>query len=118
MHQLMKTVFLGILSLIIVQAVHAGESHQNMQMSQGDMNAKQPIISATGIVKCVDFKNKKIAIAHETIPSIGWPAMTMRFTLTTQNGDITALKSGNKVNFTFVQQGNISLLQNIHVTQP
>ncbi|EBX5888752.1 copper ABC transporter substrate-binding protein [Salmonella enterica subsp. enterica] len=118
MHQSMKVVFLGMLSLVMVQAAQAGESHQDMQMSHGDMKAEQSVISATGIVKDVDFKNKKITIAHEAIPTVGWPAMTMRFTFTTRNGGITALKSGNKVNFSFVQQGNISLLQDIRVTQP
>lgn len=118
MHQLMKAAFIGILSLVMAQAVQAEETHQDMNMSHGEMKAEQQVISATGIVKDVDFQNKKITIAHEAIPSIGWPAMTMRFTFTTQNGDITALKSGNKVNFSFVQQGNISLLQDIQVTQP
>ncbi|ASD99241.1 TPA: cation efflux system protein CusF [Salmonella enterica subsp. enterica serovar Birkenhead] len=117
MHQSMKAVFFGILSLVMAQAAQAGESHQDMQMSHGEMKAEQQVISATGIVKDIDFQNKKITIAHEAIPAIGWPAMTMRFTFTTQDNGINALKSGNKVNFSFVQQGNISLLQDIQVTQ-
>lgn len=117
MHQSIKAVFIGMLSLVMVQAVQAEETHQAMNMSHGEMKAEQQVISATGIVKDVDLQNKKITIAHEAIPAIGWPAMTMRFTFTTQDDSITALKSGNKVNFSFVQQGNISLLQDIQVTQ-
>ena len=117
MRQSMKVVFLGIMSLVMAQAVQAEESHQGMQMSHGEMKTEQQVISATGIVKDVDFQNKKITIAHEAIPAIGWPAMTMRFTFTTQDDGITALKSGNKVNFSFIQQGNVSLLQDIQITQ-
>ncbi|MBS0970831.1 cation efflux system protein CusF [Nissabacter archeti] len=117
MHQSMKAVFLGLMSLVIAQAAQAGESHHDMQMSHGEMKAEQQVISATGIVKDIDFQNKKITIAHEAIPALGWPAMTMRFTFTTQDDNITALKPGNKVNFSFIQQGNISLFQDIQVTQ-
>ena len=120
MHQSMKMVFLGMLSLVMAQAAQAaqsGGSHQSMQMSHGEMKAEQQVISATGIVKDVDLHNKKITIAHYAIPAIGWPAMTMRFTFTTQDDGITALKPDNNVKFSFVQQGNISLLQNIQVTQ-
>ncbi|WP_158781463.1 cation efflux system protein CusF [Pantoea sp. BAV 3049] len=112
-----KAVFLGVMSLVMTQAAVATESHQGMDMSHGKIQAKQQVISAAGIVKDVDFLNKKITIAHEAIPEIGWPAMTMRFTFTTQNDSITALKSGSIVNFSFIQQGNISLLQDIQVTQ-
>ena len=117
MRQSTKALFLGALSLVMAQAALAGEAHQNMDMSHGEMQRDQQIISSTGIVKEIDFHNKKITIIHEAIPSIGWPAMTMRFTFTTQDDSITTLKPGNKVNFTFIQQGNISLLKNIQVTQ-
>lgn len=57
-----------------------------------------------------------MTIDHEPIPAVNWPAMTMRFTLTpeTRSGDI---KPGDKVAFTFVQQGNLSLLRDIQVSQ-
>jgi len=117
MRQLMKTIFVGGISLMMSQAALAGESHQDMNMSHGEMQKEQQVISATGIVKEIDFQNKKITIAHDAIPAIGWPAMTMRFTFTAQDNGITALKSGDRVDFSFIQQGNISLLQNIQNTQ-
>lgn len=40
--------------------------------------------------------------------------MTMRFTITPQT-QLNAVKPGDKVSFTFIQQGNLSLLQDIHV---
>ena len=42
--------------------------------------------------------------------------MTMRFTITPQT-QLNDIKTGSKVAFTFVQQGNLSLLQDIHLAQ-
>lgn len=39
--------------------------------------------------------------------------MTMRFTFIQADESINALKIGNHVNFSFVQQGNLSLLKSI-----
>lgn len=39
--------------------------------------------------------------------------MTMRFTFVQADETLLALKAGSHVNFTFVQQGNISLLKSI-----
>lgn len=54
----------------------------------------------------------KITIAHEAIPAVNWPPMTMRFTITPQT-QLNNVKDGDSVDFTFVQQGNLSLLQDI-----
>lgn len=43
--------------------------------------------------------------------------MTMRFTFINTDENINALKAGNHVDFSFIQQGNISLLKSINVTQ-
>ncbi len=88
----------------------------------GDMNAAsdasvQQVIKGTGVVKDIDMNSKKITISHEAIPAVGWPAMTMRFTFVNADDAINALKTGNHVDFSFIQQGNISLLKSINVTQ-
>ena len=54
----------------------------------------------------------KITIAHDAIPAVNWPPMTMRFTITPQT-QLNNVKDGDSVDFTFVQQGNLSLLQDI-----
>ncbi|MEK5760483.1 copper-binding protein, partial [Acinetobacter variabilis] len=56
--------------------------------------------------------NKKITIAHEAIPAVNWPPMTMRFTITPQT-QLNNVKDGDSVDFTFVQQENRWLLQDI-----
>ena len=87
--------------------------HQHEAMSAASESASQQVITGTGIVKDIDLTNKKVTISHEAIPEIGWPAMTMRFTFMQADASITALKVGSHVNFSFVQQGNLSLLKSI-----
>jgi Cu(I)/Ag(I) efflux system protein CusF len=60
---------------------------------------------ATGVVKTVDSTAGAITIAHESIKTLGWPAMTMSF----KARDPTLLsraKPGDYVQFTVVQSGN------------
>lgn len=93
MRNSLKAVLFGAFSVMFSAGLHA-ETHQH-----GDMNTK------------------KITISHEAIPAVGWPAMTMRFTFVNADDAINALKTGNHVDFSFIQQGNISLLKSINVTQ-
>ncbi len=132
MRQSMKFVLCGLVSLAMVQTVQAAEQHHSMDMDMSGMGAsaeqhhdmamtsseatpEQQVIHASGVIKEIDLVNKKITIAHDAIPAISWPAMTMRFTFTTQDESINALTVGAAVNFSFIQQGNISLLKTISV---
>ena len=132
MRQSMKFVLCGLVSLAMVQTVQAAEQHHSMDMDMSGMGAsaeqhhdmamtsseatpEQQVIHASGVVKEIDLVNKKITIAHDAIPAVGWPEMTMRFTFTSQDDSINALTVGAAVNFSFIQQGNISLLQTINV---
>lgn len=74
--------------------------------------AQAQSISGKGVIKAIDMDSKKITIAHEAIPAVNWPPMTMRFTITPQT-QLNNVKDGDSVDFTFVQQGNLSLLQDI-----
>lgn len=114
--QSIKAALLGAILAVTTTGAQASEPHNHQTMTSIDATS-QSAISAKGVVKDIDFDNKKVTIEHEAIPSISWPAMTMRFTFTTLNSDISNLKAGNHVNFTFIQQGNISLLQEIKATQ-
>ena len=44
--------------------------------------------------------------------------MTMRFTFVNADDAINALKTGNHVDFSFIQQGNISLLKALTLRNP
>ncbi|MGS0922058.1 cation efflux system protein CusF, partial [Klebsiella pneumoniae] len=93
------------------------EKHQHGDMNADSYASVKQVIKVTGVVKDFDMNSKKITISHEAIPAVGWPAMTMRFTFVNEDDAINALKTGNHVDFSFIQQGNISLLKSINDTQ-
>ncbi|WP_320726414.1 cation efflux system protein CusF [Enterobacter sp. 118C5] len=114
MRNSLKAVVFGAISVVFSASLQA-EVHQHdaMTMNAASDAASEQIIHGKGVVKAVDLTNKKITISHDAIPAIGWPAMTMRFTFTDADESINALKPGSQVDFSFVQQGNISLLKSI-----
>lgn len=107
------TPLIGGVFMLLAANVQAAEMQHDGHGQMMEMNTQQQVIEGTGVVKHVDTDAKKITIAHEAIPAIGWPAMTMRFTYSAPTEAIKQLKDGEKVNFSFVQQGNLSLLQDI-----
>ncbi len=82
-----------------------------MAMHEQPAAAQTQSISGKGSLKPLIWI-AKITIAHEAIPAVNWPPMTMRFTITPQT-QLNNVKDGDSVDFTFVQQGNLSLLQDI-----
>ncbi|WP_431625969.1 cation efflux system protein CusF [Enterobacter hormaechei] len=116
MRNSLKAVLFGAFSVMFSAGLHA-ETHQHGDMNAASDASVQQVIKGTGIVKDIDMNSKKITISHEAIPAVGWPAMTMSFTFVNADDAINALKTGNHVDFSFIQQGNISLLKSINVTQ-
>ena len=56
-------------------------------------------IPATGTVKSLDAAAGKLVIAHDPIPALKWPAMTMDFRLA-DKALAGKVKAGDKVKFT------------------
>lgn len=59
---------------------------------------------ATGVVKKVDAAAGVVTIAHEAIPAIGWPPMTMGFRVDDKKV-LGRLTVGQKVDFDFSMSG-------------
>ncbi|MCE1398421.1 cation efflux system protein CusF [Enterobacter sp. ECC-219] len=112
MRNSLKAVVFGAVSIVFSASLQA-EVHSHGEMNAASNEASEQIIHGKGVVKAVDLTNKKITISHDAIPAIGWPAMTMRFTFIQADESINALKVGSHVDFSFIQQGNISLLKSI-----
>ena len=106
MNSLSKITLFTLLSGAVF-AAQAADPHAGMVMHEQPAAAQ-----AQSVIKAIDMDNKKITIAHEAIPAVNWPPMTMRFTITPQT-QLNNVKDGDSVDFTFVQQGNLSLLQDI-----
>lgn len=120
MNHLLKLTLFSLLSGVVAfnslaAQDHGGHATTTAQPSASE-NTQQTIISTKGEVKLIDLENQKVTIAHEPIPAINWPAMTMRFTFEDPSM-INHVQIGNQVELDFVQQGNISLLKKISITQ-
>ena len=74
---------------------HGGE----MQMAHAGQNDAH----GTGTVNAVDPAQHKINLSHQPIPEIGWPAMTMEFSVA-PSIDLKGITPGTRVNITIEQQ--------------
>ncbi|WP_410103596.1 copper-binding protein [Sutterella wadsworthensis] len=113
--------FAALAALLTVGAVQAADMNMDMSghdhhMMMGDhsmhMAAQSPAVQAVGVVKAVDAASGKVTIEHEPIAALQWPAMTMRFTFKDPKL-VEGLKAGDKIHFTFTQEGQLSVLQSI-----
>jgi Cu(I)/Ag(I) efflux system protein CusF len=85
------------------------------QSSMGGMDMKGGSAAehrATGTVSKVDQAGGQITIAHEAIPSISWPAMTMTFKAK-ERALLNNVKAGQKVSFTLAKSGNEYVVTNL-----
>jgi Cu(I)/Ag(I) efflux system periplasmic protein CusF len=77
---------------------HKGMEKNDARKSQGQSH------HASGVVKAVDAGKGTVMLQHEPVPSMQWPAMTMRFKAQDKKF-LEQLKPGAKVEFDFVQRG-------------
>lgn len=81
-----------------------------MAMMQGSENKEQGASKApavhqtTGVVKAVNPAKGTVTLAHDPVPSLKWPAMTMGFAVNDKTL-FDKLAVGNKVAVDFVQKG-------------
>lgn len=57
-----------------------------------------PLVRAFGVIKTVKSPEKTLTIEHDAIPEIGWPAMTMDFSVS-HTVDLASLPTGKRVSF-------------------
>lgn len=76
------------------QATHPKKSGEVQMAHEGHDDAH-----GSGTVNSVDPAEHKVNLSHNPIPEIGWPAMTMDFSVA-PSVDLRSLKPGSRVNFT------------------
>ena len=99
-------------------AQSGGMNHANMPgMQHGDMkvadtgkNAAEPktaapLHQAVAVVRKADQAKGSVMLAHEAIPSLKWPAMTMNFAVRDRKL-FDKLAAGSKVNVEFTVEGS------------
>lgn len=74
--------------------------------------ANTPATSVEGIgeVKALDVEQNRVTLAHEPIPALNWPAMTMPFALSSP-ALLQGLQEGQRVRFTLEGESTITSIE-------
>ena len=103
----MKPYTFAAIVISAVIAAPAGYAQQKMDDMKGMNTPKmasdqQVTHHASGVVKKADAKTGVVTIAHEAVPSMKWPAMTMDFVVQDKMM-LDKFAVGQKVDFDFVK---------------
>lgn len=100
----------SIISLVLALSASGFATAQSGGMDHANMPGMHDTVhnesehQAMGIVRAVDPAKGKVTLAHEAIPDLNWPAMTMGFTV--KNSKLfDKLTVGSKVKVTLTKQG-------------
>lgn len=69
-------------------------------------------IQSKGVVTAVNPDKQKITLNHDPIPELGWPQMTMGFSVAPEV-DLGGLTKGDKVTFSLVPEGKSQTITDI-----
>jgi Cu(I)/Ag(I) efflux system periplasmic protein CusF len=97
-------ILVAALALVPVNSAFAHD-HMDMNMDMSETSAKPAISAGVGVVDAVDKAKGTVTLSHEPIVSLGWPAMTMDFSVEDKKL-FSKLSAGKKVQFQFVKQHN------------
>jgi len=103
--------FLALLLSSHLPAYAVGMDMSNMDMASS-AHAQTAENEAVGIVDEINAAKGTVTISHEAIKSLGWPAMTMDFTVKDKKM-LGKIAKGKKIHFTFVQQRGDYLITNV-----
>ncbi|MGK9172241.1 copper-binding protein [Yokenella regensburgei] len=94
---------LALLSLSLFSAVQANDATAMQHDMSQHAAGHAPVYRSLGVIKKVTPDT--VSIAHQAIPDLNWPPMTMQFALPQRDGAL-AMQVGEKVSFTFSQNDN------------
>ena len=107
-----KICFALILSGISIAGVAADMSGMDMKGMEQPGNKAQTY-RTTGVVKALDPSGKRVTIAHQPVEALGWPAMTMTFSVKDRKL-IKKLHPEEKIKFEFVKHGSGYLITGVN----
>ena len=98
-----------LLSLLAASGTALAEENQAMNHeSMSGMHSMQPATAqgniGVGTVNRVDIQNGKVNLTHGPIKTLGWPGMTMDFTVK-DPAILNGINAGQKVAFEVVKEG-------------
>ena len=104
------------LGIIVLGAALAGpawaqvKDHSGHSSTPAKSDAKAH--KGTAVVKSIDAEKGTVMLAHDPIPSLKWPSMTMKF-IARDKKMLSKLKPGQKVQFEFIQQDRDYILTSV-----
>ncbi len=95
------------LSLALAFGLSTAQASENSHsgMANHAVSAASSQIQAMGTVKKVMVSEGMIKLQHEPITALGWPSMTMNFTVKS-SVDLSGYKKGQSVHFTLEMQAD------------
>jgi Cu(I)/Ag(I) efflux system protein CusF len=97
--------------------VAAQQMDPNMPGMAGMHDTKSTDAQGVGVVKAIDAAKGTITLQHQTITTIGWPAMTMPFKVASLDL-LKNVKVGDKVRFGLHPDGMNSAMTSITPVNP
>ncbi|MBS0329948.1 copper-binding protein [Thiobacillus thioparus] len=102
MNALVTSTMVALIAGTPALAADMGDMKMNAPSGmQGD--SKHQAVQGTGVVKAIDPVKGSITIAHQAIPALKWPAMTMSFKI--DKPLASTVKPGQHVAFELVANG-------------
>jgi Cu(I)/Ag(I) efflux system periplasmic protein CusF len=88
------------------------KDHKGMEGMKSGKKGEGEVHKATGKVTKIDRSAGAVTIAHDPVPSMKWPSMTMAFKVK-DKAMLEKLKSDAKVDFSFTQSGKDYVITDI-----
>lgn len=115
----MKKTLIAVASTLVALSLPAlaedmpGMKRDDMPMEgMQKQEAKQaPIARTKGTIKAIDSGKNTVTLAHEAVPALQWPAMTMAFGATPEQ--LAGLRVGDRVEFEFRAEGMKAMIVSI-----
>ena len=97
--------FLGLMTLQTPTSLWAEDMNMDMSgdMKSGSEQSMEAAKGVKGVIRQIDRAKGIMTISHEPIPSLGWSAMTMDFSVKNPAW-LSSLKAGQSIHFDFVRQ--------------
>ena len=115
----MKKAYFFALLLAGISISGMAEDMSGMDMKGMDMKGmnqsgnKAQSYRTTGIIKKLDKQGRRVTIAHQPVEALGWPAMTMTFSVEDSNL-LGKLRPGERIGFEFIKRGNGYLITGVN----
>lgn len=108
MKRIAVSIALLALAALPTHGAEMNHSHDMKNMpnvkTAASTNAQPQVHKSQGTVNRIDEKTGKVNMAHQAIPSLNWPAMTMDFQVK-DKALLKGLTPGQTVEFDIAQQG-------------